>query len=850
MTEPENFFFTSESVTEGHPDKICDQISDAILDAIYKDDPQARVAVECLTKTGFVVVAGEVTTRTYVDVQKVARDTILNIGYDKPEYGFEGSTCGVLAALSEQSPDIAQGVNEGEGLHQEQGAGDQGLMFGYATSETPEFMPLPILLAHRLTQRLASARKRGEIWYLRPDGKSQVTVEYQNGKPRRVDTVVVSTQHHPDVDLETIRRDVVEKIVKPICHEWVDANTKYFINPTGRFVIGGPVGDAGVTGRKIIADTYGGWGRHGGGAFCLAGNSLINTEKGLLQINKCQEVGEKGLLVKTDVHPMPAGAWYDNGLKPTEVLITEDGYQVEATLNHNFRVIDKEGNYIWKPVEKILPGESVAIQTKNRLFGDNQIKPFKFTHKEGTAPGRTKRYTFPEILTKEYAYLLGLSIGDGLCTDRGSIKICVCEKEMQDIVQKIYQQISGKIGKIYGHWAYLGGVELRAYLGHLGLTNAKSYEKTIPKAIFNASKENCAAFLRGLFDTDGSVRIDGRNKNTVRVHLATTSRKLAEEVQLLLLNFGIISRIFTVLVDEKKGYIKGRKINSTHTRYDITIKGSRSVQLFKENISFGLSRKRKVLGEAVSAKRDLRIIPNQRERIIRLFKKLPLPEQRKDSSKIGRLTRSSGGKTTKELTYEKLKEFLSTYEPFLKDDRDFIKLQELFLMEHYYSSIKKKIPSFARTYDLNIPYSHTFTANGFVCHNSGKDPTKVDRSAAYYTRYVAKNIVAAGLAERCEIQVAYAIGVAQPVSILVNTFGTAKIPEERIVELVRKNFDFRPKAIIEQLQLRKPIYRKTAAYGHFGRNDPDFTWERTDKAEALKKEGQELSVSSRGWERK
>lgn len=384
----ENFLFTSESVTEAHPDKICDQISDALLDAMLKEDPYSRVAIETLTKTGFVVVAGEVTTKTYVDVQKVVRDTILEIGYDKPEYGFEGSTCGVLSAISEQSPDIAQGVNEGEGLFQEQGAGDQGLMFGFACNETPELMPLPITLAHQLTQRLASARKRGEVWYLRPDGKSQVTVEYENGKPKRVDAVVISTQHHPDVGLETIRRDMIEKIIKPICHGWVDEHTKYFVNPTGKFVIGGPVGDAGVTGRKIIVDTYGGYSRHGGGAF------------------------------------------------------------------------------------------------------------------------------------------------------------------------------------------------------------------------------------------------------------------------------------------------------------------------------------------------------------------------------------------------------------------------------------------------------------------SGKDPSKVDRSAAYYARYVAKNIVAAGLAEKCEIQVAYAIGVAQPVSILVNTFDTSKIPENKIVELVRKHFDFRPKHIIEQLNLRRPIYKKTAAYGHFGRNDPDFTWEKTDKAELLQKEAE------------
>lgn len=389
----QNYLFTSESVTEGHPDKLCDQVSDSILDAILEQDPFGRVAVETLTKTGFVVVAGEVTTKAVIDVQKIVRETVKNIGYNKPELGFDGETCGVLVALSEQSPDIAQGVNEGEGLHKDQGAGDQGLMFGYATNETPEYMPLPITLAHKITQRLASARKRNELWYLRPDGKSQVTVEYENGVPKRVDTVVLSTQHHPDVSWDTIQRDMIEKIIKPIGYEWVDDHTKYYINPTGSFVIGGPVGDAGVTGRKIIVDTYGGQGRHGGGAF------------------------------------------------------------------------------------------------------------------------------------------------------------------------------------------------------------------------------------------------------------------------------------------------------------------------------------------------------------------------------------------------------------------------------------------------------------------SGKDPTKVDRSACYYARYVAKNIVAAGLADKCEIQVAYAIGVATPVSILINAFGTEKIPEQKITELVQKHFDFRPKAILEQLNLRRSIYRKTAAYGHFGRNDPDFTWEKTDQAELLQKEAMALKTA-------
>ncbi|MBI4141487.1 methionine adenosyltransferase domain-containing protein, partial [Candidatus Woesearchaeota archaeon] len=341
----------------------------------------------------------------------------------------------------------------------------------------------------------------------------------------------------------------------------------------------------------------------------------------------------------------------------------------------------------------------------------------------------------------------------------------------------------------------------------------------------------------GLFDTDGCVRVDGRNKTSKRISFATTSRKLAEDMQLLLLNFGILSRILIVAVnDQKHGYIRGREIKSVHARYDVVLKGSESVALFKEHIGFGLPRKQKILDTVVPEKSNRIIIPNQRERIKFLFKKLPLEEQRNDACGIGRFTRHCAGKATKELTYAKLREFIEAYEPFLKNEQDFIQLQELFFMGHYYTPIKTKIPSFAHTYDLNIPFSHTFTANGIVCHNSGKDPSKVDRSAAYAARYIAKNIVAAGLADRCEVQLAYAIGIAEPVSVLIDTFGTAKISETKISELVRKHFPLKPRDIIEQLKLKRPIYQKTASYGHFGRNDPDFTWEKTDKAEILKQE--------------
>lgn len=385
--------FTSESVTEGHPDKLCDQISDGVLDAIYEQDPQARVAVETLTTTGLIVVAGEVTTSAYIDVQGVARKVIRDAGYDDPKIGFDADQCSVLVSLHEQSPDISQGVSESSGEHDEQGAGDQGLMFGYACNETENLMPLPIDLAHKLTKKLSEVRKSGEIPWIRTDGKSQVTVEYADGKPTKATTIVISTQHSEDViDPQTnniskeAKDEIIEKVIKPVCGTWIDENTIFYINPTGRFVMGGPPGDAGLTGRKIIVDTYGGMGSHGGGCF------------------------------------------------------------------------------------------------------------------------------------------------------------------------------------------------------------------------------------------------------------------------------------------------------------------------------------------------------------------------------------------------------------------------------------------------------------------SGKDPSKVDRSASYMARYIAKNIVAAELAEKCEVQLAYAIGVAEPVSIMINTYGTGKIDDEKLVELVRKNFDLKPKEIIAHLNLRRPIYKKTAAYGHFGRDDPDFTWEKTDKASALKQE--------------
>ncbi|GEK91478.1 methionine adenosyltransferase [Alkalibacterium kapii] len=272
----EKKLFTSESVTEGHPDKIADQISDAILDAIISKDPEARVACETIVTTGLVLIAGEIRTETYVDMQKIARDTIREIGYTRAKYGFDADTCAVLVSIDDQSPDIAIGVDDSVEYKSEEhdeldkiGAGDQGLMFGYATNETEELMPLPISLSHKLTKQLALVRKSEELNFLRPDGKAQVTVEYDSDdRPLRVDAIVVSTQHHPDITHDLLKERLLEKVIKPVIpEEYIDADTKFYINPTGRFVIGGPQGDAGLTGRKIIVDTYGGYARHGGGAF-------------------------------------------------------------------------------------------------------------------------------------------------------------------------------------------------------------------------------------------------------------------------------------------------------------------------------------------------------------------------------------------------------------------------------------------------------------------------------------------------------------------------------------------------------------------------------------------------------
>ena len=314
--------FTSESVSEGHPDKVSDQISDAILDAILKDDPRARVAAETLCNTGLVVLAGEITTTAHVDYHKVARQVIKDIGYDNTDYGIDYKGCAVLVAYDTQSPDIAQGVDEGKGLNLDQGAGDQGLMFGFAVNETPELMPLPLHLAHRLVERQAQLRKAGKLKWLRPDAKSQVTVRYVDDKPTEIDTVVLSTQHHPEIEHKTLSEAVIEEIIKPVLpKELIGKNIKYLVNPTGRFVVGGPQGDCGLTGRKIIVDTYGGAAPHGGGAFSGKDPSKVDRSAAYAARYVAKNVVAAGLAQRCQVQVS-----YAIGVaKPTSIMATTFG---------------------------------------------------------------------------------------------------------------------------------------------------------------------------------------------------------------------------------------------------------------------------------------------------------------------------------------------------------------------------------------------------------------------------------------------------------------------------------------------------------------------------------------------
>jgi S-adenosylmethionine synthetase len=359
-----DFIFTSESVSEGHPDKVADQISDSVLDALIAKDPNSRVACETMVTTGLALIAGEITTEAYVDMPKIVRKTIEEIGYTDPSSGFDSATCAVLTSIDQQSADISQGVTQGEGLYTEQGAGDQGLMFGYACDETDVHMPLAIQTAHRLVQRMADVRKNGIVGIFRPDSKSQVTVQYENGAPKRIDTIVISTQHAAEASWEHVREAVVETVIKPtVAEKWIDRETRILVNPTGRFVVGGPLGDCGLTGRKIIVDTYGGWARHGGGAFSGKDPSKVDRSAAYYTRYAAKNVVAAGLAAQCEIQV----AYAIGVAEPVSVLVDTFGTEtvdVERINQAVRRTFDFRPQAIIKQLDLLRP-----IYRKTAAYG-------------------------------------------------------------------------------------------------------------------------------------------------------------------------------------------------------------------------------------------------------------------------------------------------------------------------------------------------------------------------------------------------------------------------------------------------------------------------------------------------
>ena len=711
--------FTSESVSEGHPDKVADQISDAILDAFLKQDKNAHVAAETFVTTGQVIVGGEVSSRGYVDIQTVVRDTIRRIGYSNADYMFDCNSCGILVAIHEQSPDINQGVSKEE--EKLQGAGDQGMMFGYATDETETYMPVEHYIATLIVKVLAEIRKEGQLMtYLRPDAKSQVSVEYSNGKPSRIDTIVVSTQHDEFASertmQEVIRHDIIDTVI-PIVKSRInredvlklfnDAIT-YHVNPTGKFVIGGPAGDTGLTGRKIIVDTYGGRGAHGGGAFCVDADTEYLSPDGWKKISEYHggKVAQWDNYKMTFVEPL---VYHKH--KAEKMYRITNGHTLDMVLSENHNVVfeTSKGNIVKKRVKDLICGCEIAN-------GNNGFIPISFDYDGDEGIGLTDDQIRLQI---------------AFCAD-GYIK----ESKGQMNLKKDYKK-----QRIEDLLSLTDTDFTKSYYGE----DYTRYRFTPP--ILNKSLSDC---------------FKGANKSQMKV--------IADE---LVLWDGDRDRVF----------------RTTH----------------KEDADF--------------AQYAIMVAYGTNATIL-------------DSDRIGELFGDENQYVRKSV------EYIVTRHTFKRTN-----MRRTGRHNKSYIKVEDFVPSDDMMYCFTVPSSMLILRRNnkvFVTGNSGKDPSKVDRSAAYAARFIAKNLVANGFAKKMQIQLAYAIGIAEPVSIDVNTFGTARDMEDwQISEFIGKRFDLTPYGIEQMLHLKNPIYEPTAAYGHFGREPyvkdgiEFFTWERIMSKEDL-----------------
>lgn len=711
--EEKKFLMTSESVSEGHPDKVADQISDAILDEFLRQDPESHVAMETLVTTGQVVAAGEVRSRAYVDVPKVVRETIARIGYTNPDYGFEANSCGILTAIHEQSPDINQGVSRED--ERKQGAGDQGIMFGFACDETETLMPTAHYLATLIVKSLAEIRRDGKMMqYLRPDSKSQVTIEYDEyGKPKRIDTIVVSTQHDDFASeramQEQIRYDVKHTLIPYVKSKIKDENVlklfgdgiKYYVNPTGKFVIGGPAGDTGLTGRKIIVDTYGGYARHGGGAFCVDGDTEYLSPDGWKKISEYDggKVAQWDNGELTFVKPL---VYHKHKAEKMYHLTTKHFLDMVLSENHNVVIETSKGNIIKKRVKDLVDNYEIAN-------GNAGFIPISFNY----------------------------AGGEGINMTDDEIRLQV---------------------------AFCADGTLKSHSPHMTLKKPYKKERIIDLLELTKTEYGCSEYNNGYM----RVRFEPKVK----------SKSLVECFK------GASLHQLKVIAGELKEW-DGDCDNVYRTT-------------FKEDADFAQFVFMASSGKYASIRYDER---------------------------IGETYGGEGQYTRKSVCYE-VRQCDCKSTNIRRTGRD----------NTHYVTVEDFQPSDGMMYCFTVPSTMLVLRRNdriFVTGNSGKDPSKVDRSAAYAARFIAKNLVNIGLCTKCEIQLGYAIGVAEPVSVLVNDFGTYNGGFGDLGEFVKERFDLSPYGIDKMLGgLRKPIYLPTAAYGHFGREPYEkdgltfFPWER------------------------
>lgn len=782
--------FTSESVGSGHPDKICDIVSDTILDAYLKEDPKSKVAIETLVTTDHMTIAGEVKSKVDLDIRTVASEVIDSIGYSKHlNLGFD-SDCNKDIRVHEQSPDINQGVEKANGL---QGAGDQGIMFGGAVNETPELMPLPIALSKAILLKYNKIRDK-EVWY--PDCKSQVSVEYDNGKPVRIDSVVISAHHSDKLSNEIVHKFlkyVIEDTLKDYGYSIEEVNL--YINPTGRFVIGGPNGDTGLTGRKIIVDTYGGYFRHGGGAFCLPEYQKIDTPDGGRIPIKDIKAGDE-VYIETDSYTVlnKIGA----EIKKAFRLTTASGYQIDSSSDHNFAVYSKKNGLIYKPL-------------KDLRYDDYLLKSFTPNLNRG------ERHKF--------ASLIGMFIRGGYLRDGKLYLTSLIEpsKSCFNYLSSLGVPFEPTFNLPNNALAIveIGDCEFKDYVIDSGMLDARPEYRQLPPECHDYTVEDTLDFLTGFTMVEG-IKIRNSEDGDRLVYL-DLNRELAYEIQRMCWNILLFFNVKLMVIPNRN-----------------IMNGSYSLELPLDNDSVSINNKvdisvHQAFNNIISSHHDNIFIPYISEVLKNEYSSNP---DFKDFilSRVGTdgkpIDNPAEWNNRTVISRSKIDMFLK--EGSLSEPTK-LQIQDAFM--YYYDPVVRIEPvGDFQMYDIEVEEAHKFSIDGYIVHNSGKDPSKVDRSGAYMCRYIAKNLVASGIADKCEVQLSYAIGVASPVSVMVETFGTSKYSPEDLEKIVRTVFQLTPQGIITELELLsgKFSYADLARNGHFGRTDVDLPWERTDKVLDIK----------------